>query len=387
MKVLISAYACGPDEGSEPGAGWAFVRAAAEKHEVWVVTRRRFEESIERRRAADPVLRERLHVTYHDLADPLLKAKKRPRDVYWYYALWQRDLGKIALRLHREVGFDVAHHVTFAADWLPCGLRRLRDVPLVWGPVGGATRPPWRLAQRWLGTRGVVGELIRTPFTELARRIWGDPVARQAGLTVALNDDVARRFRRAARRIVVEPNSAIDLSDVPPASPDREDSKRAVFVGRLVGWKGVRLAVATIAHPDAAGWSLDFYGSGPERGALEAEVARLGLGDRVRFLGMRPRDEVLAALRDADAMLFPSLHDSAPWAVAEAATLGCPVVCLDLGGPPLLAGAAGRVVVPTGDVIGKLARALDIKDRPEPTLRWSPERLPGVVDDWYQSVV
>src|SRR5439155_9835094 len=122
-----------------------------------------------------------------------MRFKRRPRDVYWYYALWQRALARRARRLHAELGFDVAHHVTFAADWLPCGLARLRGVPLVWGPVGGASYLSWPLA-RWLGARGIASELARSVGTRAARSLWGERTARRAALVVAQNDDVAARF-------------------------------------------------------------------------------------------------------------------------------------------------------------------------------------------------
>lgn len=386
MRILLSAYACGPGEGSEPGAGWAFAKAAAARHQVDVITRHRFRAAIERELAADPDLRLRVH--YLDLGDRALRLKKAPRDVYWYYLLWQRRAGALATRLHRENGYDVIHHVTFAVDWLPCGVTAVPDVPLIWGPVGGATRPSWRLA-RWLGVRGLAGELVRHPFTAVARRLWGDPAATRADLVIAQNDDVAERFRHA-RRVIVEPNASIDLAPGGNAglrTPVGAGPHTAVYAGRLVAWKGPHLALHALSRPEAAGWTLDLYGEGPELGRLERRARALGLDGRVRFHGIRPRDEVLAALRTADAMLFPSMHDSAGWAVAEAATLGCPVVCLDRGGPPLLAGSAGRPVPPAGNVPDALARALrDTAEsgRTTPTRRWSADRLPDLLDTWYR---
>jgi hypothetical protein len=39
MKILISAYACEPGKGSEPGAGWNWIMEAARHNEVWAITR------------------------------------------------------------------------------------------------------------------------------------------------------------------------------------------------------------------------------------------------------------------------------------------------------------------------------------------------------------
>jgi glycosyltransferase involved in cell wall biosynthesis len=77
---------------------------------------------------------------------------------------------------------------------------------------------------------------------------------------------------------------------------------------------------------------------------------------RVEFLGWRRREDLMRTMRqDADLFLFPSLHDEAGWAVAEALGCGLPVVCLDRGGPPIVAAWAGRAVPSSGGPNGVAA--------------------------------
>ena len=386
LRVLISAAACGPCEEPEASAGWAFAVAAARRHDVWVITRPRFREQMEAALAEDPVLARHLRVEYLDLPAWVIAMRRRSWDLYWYYALWQRALTRLARRLHRDVGFDVAHHVTFANDWLPCGVARLHEVPLVWGPVGGASRFDFVRMRRWLGRRGLVGEVARALSTGIARRRWGDPAARRARVVVAQNDDVAARFA-SSRRVVVEPNAALDPPRARPARPSGPPT--ALFVGRLIGWKGARLALATIAHPLAASWHLHVYGDGYDRELLERLADQLEIADRVTFLGHRPRQEVLAAYEEADALLFPSMHDQAGWVVGEASQAGCPVVCLPLGGPPILAGPNGFVASLEGDVVRNLAEQLVLAGEQggQVHARWSRDRLSELVDDWYADAV
>lgn len=388
-RVLVGAYACGPGDEPEASAGWAFVCAAAETNDVWVFTRKRFEPSISAVLELNPELATRLTVTYIDLSDRLVALKRHSYDLYWYYAMWQRELGRHAVALHAEVRFDLMHHVTFANDWLPCGLLRVKDVPFVWGPVGGATKLPLLRTARWLGARGVATELMRNMGTWLPRRIFGDAAAHRSSVLVAQNDDVARRFS-FAKRVVVEPNAC--LSDPPAvvrAPKESSAGREALFVGRLIGLKAPRLALETLARPESARWRLSIYGDGYERRHLERLVNRLGLRDRVTFLGHRPRAEVLAAYGRADALLFPSLHDQAGWAVAEASSAGCTVVCLPLGGPPVLARPNDFVAPLSGDIAGNLARALDSAGDSTGVRhnRWSTDRLPGLLDDWYGSAI
>ena len=54
MRVLVSAYACEPGKGSEPGVGWNWARMIAQDHETWVLTRSNNRAPIEAALAADP---------------------------------------------------------------------------------------------------------------------------------------------------------------------------------------------------------------------------------------------------------------------------------------------------------------------------------------------
>lgn len=390
-RVLFSAYACGPVEEPEAGAGWAFATAAAKHADVWVITRRRFAEVVADALRDDPELAAHLKVIHIDPPVWISRLKKNSWDLYWYYALWQAQVTRVARKLHQEHSFDVLHHVTFANDWLPCGLSKIPQVPFVWGPVGGASHLPYWKLRRWLGFRGFLTELTRSAVTSLPRRIWGDSAAKRASLVLAQNQDVAERFSLFAPTIV-EPNASLDRLEMPTAlrpESQLEGMKTAVYAGRLMGLKGVRIALDALADPGCHNWRLRLYGAGYDRVALQKRAARLGITDRVEFLGHRPRIEVLAAFQSADAMLFPSMHDQAGWVAAEASSLGCPVVCLPLGGPPLLAEPNAFVASLDGDIIINVAEQL-VKAGQHHGMRhnrWSRDRLPALVECWYDQVV
>lgn len=86
----------------------------------------------------------------------------------------------------------------------------------------------------------------------------------------------------------------------------------------------------------------DVVGDGPERARLEAQAAQVGLGDRVRFLGSRPHEEVVGLLRRADVLVLPSITDSRgrregiPLALMEAMACGLAVVASRQSGIPEL---------------------------------------------------
>ncbi|MFI5731344.1 glycosyltransferase family 4 protein [Kribbella sp. NPDC051587] len=383
-KVLISAYACRPQGGSEPGAGWAWSKAAARDHDVWLLTRGKFAHEIAEELAARPV--PGLTVVPLELPKWVLKLRRRPADVYWYYPLWQRLAARTADRMHAEHSFDVIHHLTFAVDWMAAGVVQPSSAKVIWGPVGGSTTAPLSMAH-WLGPRGVVGELVRRAYTGVRRRLTGRKAARTADLMVAQNNDVAEVFRPYAREIVVQPNVAIRrFTASGPYEPfGAPGTKTALFVGRLIPWKGVLLAISALARPEAADWELRIIGDGPDWERAERLALQLDVRNRVEFTGQLPREAVLAAMFRADAVLAPALREAAGWAVTEALASGCPVVCLDRGGPSVIVGPGEGVAVPwSGDVVGELAKALaSLQGRITPVDRWGPDRLPDLLGTWY----
>lgn len=382
----MSAYACEPGRGSEPGAGWAWACAAARDHDVWLLTHVTNRAQITAALAADPQLATRLHPVFLANSGWVTKLRRPGPTRYLYYWIWQ--LGpcrRETCRLGAAVDFDVCHHLTYASDWMPAGVSALDDVPFVWGPVGGSsTKKSPRLWAR-LGVRTFVSELARAMLLDPVRSIIGRQLARRAAVVLGQNADVAEAF--APVPVLVEPNIALEAPDEHVVRQvDRRSPPVAVYAGRLIELKGLPFALAALALPAAAGWQLDIYGDGPMRSRLERQAVRLEVADRVRFLGARPRTEVREALIRADVMLFPSLRDAGGWSVAEAMAAGCPVVAFGLGGPAtLLEPTDGVVVQPSDDVLTDLAASLNRAQTRSPRRnRWSAERLPAVLDSVYR---
>ncbi|MBL7502677.1 glycosyltransferase family 4 protein [Frankia sp. CNm7] len=395
MRILMCAYACSPKWGSEPAVGWEFIRLAAEEHDVWVLTSVRNRSMIEDRGVDRPS-----RARFRYLSAPMFGGRipDIPFGEQVYYCDWQRAARREAVDLHREVGFDLLHHVTFATDWMPAGILAVPGVPAVWGPVGGSTgMPPWS-QWRWLGARGVCAEAVRGLLTTGMRARYGRAAARRADVTLVQNFDGLASLGAWSGRIELFPNTIIELAGPrgigetggtggsepgrddaglgPVGVPAGEGERRALFVGRLVPWKGLRLAIATIADPAARGWRLDVLGDGPEAGPARRLAARLGVADRVRLRGNVSRAEVCEAFATADALLALGMREGSGVATAEAIAQGCPVVCVDRGGLSVLVDDEAGIRVPVTDRLpAALAAALArVGPRRSPSARWSRAR-------------
>ena len=339
LRLLISAYACKPGEGSEPGIGWNWVRQATRFHQVWVITRASNRAAIEAALIREPLPQVSFH--YYDLPRWGSWWKKGRRGIHPYYYLWQLGAYRLAGRLHDEVHFQAAHHVTLGAYWLPSLLARL-PVPYVWGPVGGGESGPAAFRQS-LGWRGWIYEAAR----DLARACGRlDPfVRRTARRTVqglAATAETAKEMRRlGCPRVAVMAHSALPAEEVRclallPEPPGQ--GFRVISMGVLMPWKGFGWGVRAFAemHHRRPGSEYWIIGDGPERRRLEQMARHLGVASAVRFWGALPRAETLDKLAQSHILLHPSLHDSGGWVCLEAMAAGRPVVCLDLGGPGLM---------------------------------------------------
>ena len=364
MRVLLSAYACAPGAGSEPGIGWNWVEQVARSHRVWVLTRRNNAPQIEAALAKRPM--PNVHWEYLDLPAWARFWKRGQHGVRAYYYAWQLAAYARARRLDRAIGFDVAHHVTFGSYWMPSLLGRL-GVPFVWGPVGGGESAP-RGFYRALSRRGRYFEYARDVARSLGER---DPLVRQAarraGVVLATTPETAvRASSLGARDVRVVSHAALPAEDIARLGryPIRTTGPfRAVSVGRLVDWKGFHLGLAAFAElrrsfPTSEYWIV---GDGPDRRRLERLIAALGMESAVVLTGWMSRDQIFERLGECDVLIHPSLHDSGGWVCAEAMAARRPVVCLALGGPAMQVTSETGFAVPAdspGAAVGAMAAAL-----------------------------
>lgn len=161
-----------------------------------------------------------------------------------------------------------------------------------------------------------------------ARQLAGSVPARR--ISVIHNAIETDRFRKPADEPVRIPGGA---------------RKTVLAVARLHERKGIHhLVEAARSVPDAI---FLIAGDGPERGRLEESAARLGVCDRVRFLGTR--DDIANLLRSCDVFVLPSLSEGLPVSVIEAMAAARPVVATDIEGTDeiVVDGETGCLVPPS----------------------------------------
>lgn len=342
MNILVSAFACQPQRGSEPGVGWEWPRALARisSHQVTVLTNATNRDSIESYHAANFV--PRLSFRYVQLRNVFSGLGTIGH--YLYYYIWQLYALLILIRTGEWRNFHVIHHLTYGGirtGSLLCLLPRR----FVFGPVGGGETAPFRM-YAGLGALPITKELLRI-LSNLFSVI--NPILIIMQLRAS---NVFVRTLETQRLLVFSRSRAVLQNDVACHGPvartagrTKNGPFRLLFAGRLLYWKGVEylLEALRILDQDGIYIEMELIGQGPEEDKLRncAEGLR---HVSVRWHGRKPQPELFDLYRKADAFVFPSLHDSGGTVVIEALSFGLPVICFRLGGPPLLVGNGGIIV-------------------------------------------
>ncbi len=243
---------------------------------------------------------------------------------------------------------------------------------------------PWRL-------RGVQADIAHLhfpyPVGEVSQWLVGrarrtvvtyhSDVVRQAGILRLYRPLMRAVLRRADRIIATSPNYAatspllqenrdrvtvvplgVDLARFLQAYPDKAASLRQRYgtplllsMGRLRYYKGLNVLIGAL--PRLPGVTLVVAGSGPMQGEWEALARRLGVGERVHFIGDVSDAEQPALYQAADVYVLPATHRSEAFGIAlvEALASGVPAVTTEVGTGTSYVNQDGvtGVIVPPGN--------------------------------------
>jgi glycosyltransferase involved in cell wall biosynthesis len=197
--------------------------------------------------------------------------------------------------------------------------------------------------RRGLGLRSVDSLVFTTEFSK--------------AMFLSFNGDA---LRPDAESIVIPLSAEGALEARPPAHIRKETRLRALCVTRLTRdepLKGVSTLLQAAALLDPHKWEIVIAGDGDGRSDYEAEAARLGVLDRVRFPGWVADQVRTQMLEDADVFCLPSAQEGFGIAFLEAMVAGRPCVGAAAGAVPEVVGPETGEIFPYGDAAA-LASAL-----------------------------
>ncbi|WP_371416296.1 glycosyltransferase family 4 protein [Rubellimicrobium sp. CFH 75288] len=375
-RILLLAEAANPEWVSVPLVGWSLARALAAVADVHLVTQIRNRDAILRAGLVEG--RDVTALDTEAVTAPLWRLAERLRGgegrgwttlqaaAALAYPAFERAVWRRFGPSLRAGEWDIVHRVTPLSPTIPSPIapRLARaGVPFVLGPLNGGV--PWprafdaarRAEREWLSYLRGAARLLP------GRRA----TYRTAALVLAGSRHTASEMPRGTRTVWLPENAADPARFAPDPSRPEGGPLRAVFLGRLVPYKGPDMALEAAAPLLAAGrLTLDIVGDGPLMPALRAQAAALGVAPA--FHGWLPQEEAARILSRAHLLLFPSIREFGGGAVVEAmASAVCPLV-VDYAGPgELVAPGRGLKVplAPRAPLVAALRARLEALTPPE----------------------
>lgn len=360
MRILLSAYACEPNKGSEPGVGWNWANELCIRgHQVVVLTRANNKNIIETQNYD----KNRITFEYFDLPPLILKLKKFI-GVNLYYSLWQFFVAHKVKQLDKKYNFDCIQHITFGVfrqiSFIPFRVRK----PFIFGPVGGGEMTPKKLTDAYK-TKHRIKEKVRkianilTYYSPLYRSF-----LKKTDLIVSKTYETAEYIPLKYKdKLLVNLEIGINNQNSINEILNDRKPKSILFVGRFIYWKGTQLTLETfleLAKIDSE-YELVLIGKGEELNNILEFMKKNSLTN-YKIIDWVPQEELKRYYSNSTLMLFPSHHDSSGNVVLEALSHGLPVISLNLGGPAQVIGPINTIVthdnLNTKDLAEKIANRI-----------------------------
>lgn len=330
MKILLSAYACEPNKGSEPGVGWHWALEIAKRgHEVWVITRQNNKKSI-CNYFENYIQPSNLNFIYFDYPFWMIFWKRKNFGVHLYYFIWQLGILSLARKKHRELNFDAVHHITFVTIHQPSFLYKLKNVNFIYGPAaGGDIIKSIHLRSFPLSLH--IREMVRLFQNKLLKYDWFRIKMFRNAKLIFCNSNQTASFLPETVKEKVNINLAIGIAqqDIIGSELYKLSRKNLLFVGNFLHIKGFHLLLKAFENLiENDDYTLTLVG----KGKFEMEISEKAKKN-IKIIEWISQNELMTIYEKYDLFVFPSLRDSGGMAVLEAMAKGLPVVCFNQGGP------------------------------------------------------
>ena len=331
MNYLISAYSVNPYKGSEDSIGWNWVLQYEKNYKEGdriILLTKKFNEK-DTRRGLKEFNIQHVELVIVDVPNALnWFREKHSAFHHMYYILWQHWAWLWVK--HSGIRFDVIHHVTMNDYRIPSEMYKAKGAKVIWGPMGGAQVTPRPLKvyeknQLVASFREFVNKSCSwNPFYKKALRSYYK--------IYCINNETQKQISRiVGKDVPLMPELALrDEYKNLPIRKGNNDILKIVFVGRLIGKKGIAFLVDALSlMPTDMNWELLIFGDGDDHALIEKQIADSGIGKNVKLMGNRPLNQIAEAYQQADVFVLPSLRETSGNVLLEAMAYAVPIVAFD----------------------------------------------------------
>lgn len=323
LNILVNAYAVSPNWGSEPGLGWNWIANLSKYCNLFVITEGEWKKEIEEKVAELPQ-RDNIHFFFNPVSPEIRKMCWNQGDwrFYKHYRDWQNKSLDLARQIIADNHIDVIHQLNMIGFREPGSLWKIKDIPFVWGPVGGYG---WTTLSYLSGQPfGVKAKaIVKNLINSLQARFYplSNNAMKRAAYVLAANSNVYRYVRAHKRKDVILMNETGCYVKQMPVKFDAEKrSFDILWVGKFAYRKQLVLTLKTLAALKLMlkeGFErirLRVVGDSPDEKTIEL-VDELGIAGNVEWVGKIPNPRVHEMMQQSDLFLFTSIDEGTPHVV------------------------------------------------------------------------
>lgn len=334
LKILVNAYACSPNMGSEPGMGWNWCSNLAKYCELFIITEEEFRDKIE---AVVPTLPQgkNMHFYYNPVTPEVRTMCWNQGDwrFYWHYRQWQKRTLKIAKQICANNRIDIIHHLNMIGFREPGLLWKIKGYMYVWGPVGGMEIMPISYL-KGVGAKSVFFNWLKNVINIFQYKY--QPNFHQA---IKRSDAIVAATFGCQEIIQKYYEGQVILINETGCYPQEHIVKQEkasnqldlMWCGKFDFRKRLDLAIRIIAELKDLNVKLHVAGTGDIE-KYKALTRVYGVEDKVEFYGQVNHEKINGLMQQSDLFLFTSIMDATSTVVMEAIQNHLPVVCFNTCG-------------------------------------------------------
>lgn len=332
LKILVSAYACAPNKGSEPGMGWNFVTGLANFHELHVIVeKRKWEQPINDFLEKNPELNDSVTFYFIDKKRNKPLRKIWPPSYYWFYKKWQKEAYKLACQLDKKENFDLIHQLNMVGYREPGYLWKIKK-PFVWGPIGGLENSPWRFLPS-LGCAGFIFYTGRNILNLWQRRFLSRP-KKAAKREMAALISATPNTSKLAKSIWDNESHVIcevgfqNTQKIAFNKRKNGEPLKIVWSGLHIPRKNLSLLLKSLANVNFK-FELHILGDGKLNASWKKLAKELRVDESCIWYGWVDKVVADKVYNSAHVFCITSISDLTSTVTLEALSYGLPIICLD----------------------------------------------------------
>lgn len=337
ISILINAYACAPNMGSEPGMAWNWITNLANYCKVYVITEGEWQAEIEEALKELPQARN-IVFFYNPVSDKIRKMCWNQGDwrFYYYYKKWQKSTLLLAKTMIKENPIDIIHQLNMIGFREPGYLWEIKNKPFIWGPIDAKQKfPTAYLAGSSFKSKVFIHLKNVLTYMQLRFSYRVKAAILNSSIVVSASSDSVQTVKKffGVDSVLINETGCSVREVLPKKKTKNSNTLHLLWIGKFEFRKQLKLALQTLSTLGERDIVLHIVGGDDNLTEVYQSIAaELKISEKCIWHGKVSHTKVQELMQSSDLLFFTSVAEGTPHVVLEAISNQLPVLCFDVCG-------------------------------------------------------